>query len=146
MESIYFLYNNYPYIIAAYGYYKCVNSSLNNINQGIQIINIAKRIIYPPKIKNNWIEVDIQENTQIIDLDKNTILINHSEGEWEIIQHFQKHYQNPSHTFHTFEDPLYHKDSFSNFSLHHSHSKRNPKNLHKDPSSSLPTLKEDVSM
>lgn len=143
MESIYFLYNNYPYIIAAYGYYKCVNSSINNINQGFKIINFTKNIFYPPKIKNNWIEIEeVKENTQILDLDKDTILINHSEGDWEIIQYFQKHCQNPSHTSHTFALPSNHTDSFSNFSSHHSHSKHK-NHQHHQCSKSLPNLKGD---
>lgn len=145
MESIVFLYNNYPYIIAAYGYYKCVNTSFNNINQGIQIIQFTKNTFFPPKIKNNWIEIqqEIQENTQIIDLDKNTVLVNHSEGDWEIIYHYQKHSQNPSHTSHTSEVQPVHKDSSSTSSLHHLHSKYTQKDQHKDQLQFHPNPKED---
>lgn len=95
MEGAYFLYNNYPYMIAAYGYYKMANTGYTNVQNGIQIYEISSsvyRYFFPHRIKNNWIELDkeIRENTQLIDVDKDTILIEKTEGDWDIIGEVKK--------------------------------------------------------
>lgn len=95
MEGAYFLYNNYHYMIAAYGYYKVVNTSYTNVQNGVQLYEISSgifRYLFPPKIKNNWIELDkeIRENTQLIDVEKDTILIEKTEDDWELIGEVKK--------------------------------------------------------
>ena len=62
---------------------------------GIQIYEISSsvyRYFFPHRIKNNWIELDkeIRENTQLIDVDKDTILIEKTEGDWDIIGEVKK--------------------------------------------------------
>lgn len=144
MEGAYFLYNNYPYMIAAYGYYKMANTSYNNVQNGIQFYEMSSKVyryFFPRKIKNNWIELEkeIRENTQLIDVDKDTLLIEQTEDDWDIIEavkketfpkissckaDYQKDSTPPSHTSHT-SDPhkasSLHKDYHNSSSLSHSH-------------------------
>ena len=80
MESVYFLYNNYPYLIAAYGYYKIANTGYQNVQTSLQIYNTAHgtyNYLFPKKIKDNWISLGKEMNDSVIILepDKEFILI-----------------------------------------------------------------------
>lgn len=113
MEALFFLYENYPWIIAGYGYYRTYKSINNGITVYNTVINL-KNWAFPPRIKNNWIHIEgeVKESTQIIDLDKHTILIERNEGDWEIIENIKQMLNNdlhrkgsfhPSHKNHTFD-------------------------------------------
>jgi hypothetical protein len=94
MESAYFLYNNYPYILAAYGYYKVVNTSYKNVQKGIKMYDIISGTyiyIFPPKIPNNWVSIDksTTKDIKLIEPEKDIILIKRTYNDWEIIDEWK---------------------------------------------------------
>ena len=64
MENVYFLYNNYHYIMAAYGYYKVASNGYDNVEKGVKFYNFCSGTYYyafPNKIKQDWEEIEIKK-------------------------------------------------------------------------------------
>ncbi len=81
MESAYFLYNNYPYILAAYGYYKVINNSYDNVKFGVRVYDSVSRTwktMFPKPLRKDWVSIG-NENFQIINPTKKTVIIDDDE-------------------------------------------------------------------
>ena len=108
MDNIYFLYNNYHYIIAIYSYYKLLSSSYNTYNQGLQLYHWIHPWIFTEIPKENqpiteWININENED---INEDIN-------ENETKSLYHtdfYQTNSSNPPHTFHTSDHPYLYDD------------------------------------
>jgi hypothetical protein len=75
MESAYFLYKNYPYIVGLYGYYKVFHNGYENYKYGKWVYDTTKGVyhwIFSPSLEQDWIALgESLDQIEVIDYDNN---------------------------------------------------------------------------
>lgn len=68
MEQAYFIYENYHYLVALYGYYKVISTGYDNYEKGKRLYRFCNgtyKWFFPDKITNGWEEVKINNVDEI---------------------------------------------------------------------------------
>lgn len=79
MDGIVFIYENYPYIIALYGYYKAANTGYNTYQNGVKIYKTANGIYKWINKKNT--KIQMIETIDISDTEDDELVIVSKLGE-----------------------------------------------------------------
>lgn len=81
--GLYFVYQNYPYIIAAYGYCKVISTSYEGISAGVSVVSKLYSFVRRPKRDNSKVD-----EIKIIEPLDNVLILTHEE-DYEIFS-FEK--------------------------------------------------------